>query len=114
MYEERLRDSVITPELPAEERRHVFYAYTIRVPGGRRDALRKHLADRGIATQVYYPIPLHLQRAAEFLGYRRGDLPVTERLSAEVLSLPIYPELREDQLDRISSEIRGYLGASDG
>jgi dTDP-4-amino-4,6-dideoxygalactose transaminase len=99
---------VITPEVPSGDR-HVFYVYCIRVPGGRRDDLRKYLGDRGIGTQIHYPVPIHLQQSAEFLGYRKGDLPVTERLATEVLSLPMYPELTDEQIDRVSTSIREFM-----
>ena len=99
---------VITPEIPTGGR-HVFYCYAIRVPGGRRDALRAYLAERGIGTQIHYPVPIHLQQSAEFLGYRKGDLPVTERLAPEVLSIPMYPELTDDQVDRVTTSIREFM-----
>jgi len=87
----------------------VFYVYCIRVPGGRRDDLRKFLGERGIGTQIHYPVPIHLQQSAEFLGYRKGDLPVTERLATEVLSIPMYPELTDDQIDRVTTSIREFM-----
>jgi dTDP-4-amino-4,6-dideoxygalactose transaminase len=108
-YDTLLKDSgVITPEIPSGER-HVFYVYAIRVPSGRRDDLRKYLGERGIGTQIHYPVPIHLQQSAEFLGYRKGDLPITERLASEVLSLPMYPELTDDQLDRVTAAIREFM-----
>jgi dTDP-4-amino-4,6-dideoxygalactose transaminase len=110
MYDERLRESgVIAPEIPADVRRHVFYTYTIRVPGGRRDDLRKYLADRGIGTQIHYPVPIHMQQSAEFLGYRKGDLPVTEKVASEVLSLPMYPELTDAQVDRVATGVTDFM-----
>ena len=110
MYDERLADSgAIVQEIPSDIRRHVFYTYTIRVPGGRRDDLRKYLGERGIGTQIHYPVPIHLQQSAEFLGYRKGDMPVTERLASEVLSLPMYPELTDDQIDRVTASIRDFM-----
>jgi dTDP-4-amino-4,6-dideoxygalactose transaminase len=110
MYDQRLRDvGVIVPEIPAEPRRHVFYTYTIRVTGGRRDDLRKYLGDRGIGTQIHYPVPIHLQQSAEFLGYRKGDLPVTEKVAVEVLSLPMFPELTNEQLERVADAVRTFM-----
>ncbi len=112
LYEERLAGTgVVTPEIPKDERRHVFYVYCIRVPDRRRDALRTYLADRGIGTQVHYPVPIHLQQSAEFLGYRKGDLPVTERLADEVLSIPMYPELTDEQVARVATTIREFMKA---
>ena len=108
-YEELLAGSgVRTPELPAGER-HVMYAYVVRVPDGKRDALRAHLAERGIGTQVHYPVPIHLQEAARFLGYKSGDLPVTELLAGEVLSIPMYPELTDTQQQHVTSSIREFM-----
>jgi len=108
-YEELLAGSgVRTPELPAGER-HVMYAYVVRVPDGKRDALRAHLTERGIGTQVHYPVPIHLQEAARFLGYKVGDLPVTERLAGEVLSIPMYPELTDTQQQHVTSSIREFM-----
>jgi dTDP-4-amino-4,6-dideoxygalactose transaminase len=99
---------IITPEIPAGGR-HVFYCYAIRVPGGRRDALRAHLTERGIGTQIHYPIPIHMQEAAQFLGYRKGDLPVTEKVAGEVLSLPMYPELTDAQIDRVATTATEFM-----
>ena len=109
LYAKQLAGSgVITPEMPGGGR-HVFYAYAIRVPGGRRDALRAHLAEQGIGTQIHYPVPIHLQEAAQFLGYRRGDLPVTERLASEVLSLPMYAELTDEQVGRVANAVKEFM-----
>ncbi|HLZ47876.1 MAG TPA: DegT/DnrJ/EryC1/StrS family aminotransferase, partial [Candidatus Limnocylindria bacterium] len=110
-YNERLKESgVVTPEIP-EGGRHVFHCYVIRVPDGRRDALRAYLGERGIGTGVHYPVPIHLQEAAGFLGYRQGDLPVTERLSNEVLSLPMYAELTDAQVDTVASAVTEFMRA---
>ncbi len=85
---------------------HVFHQYVIRVP--RRDALRAFLAGHGIGSEVYYPLPLHQQESLRFLGYRLGDFPVAERAAQEVLALPIYPELREDEVDTVVEAIRRF------
>ncbi len=76
---------------------HIWNQYTIRVPDGRRDALREHLAGRGVGSEVYYPIPLHRQKCFLSLGYSEGSLPVTEAAAREVLSIPIFPGLTEGQ-----------------
>jgi dTDP-4-amino-4,6-dideoxygalactose transaminase len=99
---------IITPEIPGGGR-HVFYCYAIRVPGGRRDALRAYLTERGIGTQIHYPVPIHMQEAAQFLGYRKGDLPVTEKVAGEVLSLPMYAELTDAQIDRVASSVTEFM-----
>lgn len=81
--------------LPGNE--HVWNQYTVRVPNGQRNAVKQRLADAGVGSEVYYPIPLHQQECFRYLGYRTGSLPETERAAAEVLSLPIFPELTADE-----------------
>jgi len=76
---------------------HIFHQYTLQVEASRRDALKAFLQDKGIPSQIYYPIPLHLQRAYKDLGYREGDLPESEQLSNTVLSLPMHTELEKIQ-----------------
>jgi dTDP-4-amino-4,6-dideoxygalactose transaminase len=112
MYDERLKNAGVTvPEIPGDIRRHVFYTYTIRVEGGRRDDLRKYLGERGIGTQIHYPVPIHLQQSAQFLGYRKGDMPITEKVASEVLSLPMYAELTDEQLERVADSVRSFMKA---
>ncbi len=86
----------------------VFHQYVLRAPD--RDRLRAALAHAGIGSEVYYPVPLHLQPGLSDLGYREGQFPESERASAEVLALPIYPELREDEQDRVVEAIAGFYG----
>jgi UDP-N-acetyl-3-dehydro-alpha-D-glucosamine 3-aminotranferase len=83
---------------------HVFHQYTIRIPR-RRDHVAKFLAGEKIASTVYYPVPIHLQPIYSHLGYRSGDLPESERAASDVLSLPMYPELTEDQIKRVADAI---------
>jgi dTDP-4-amino-4,6-dideoxygalactose transaminase len=98
-----------TPAHPALPARHVWNQYVVRVPAERRDPLREHLAARGIGTSVYYPIPLHRQPCFTGAGHVSGALPVAEALARETLALPIYPELRDEQIDRVASEIVAFL-----
>jgi len=108
-YREALGDvgELILPEVaPGNE--HVYNQFTIRVDD--RDALREHLAARGVGSGIYYPVPLHLQECFSELGGSVGDLPVSERLCGEVLSLPIFPELGEDRIGVVVQEIREFLG----
>lgn len=102
-------------ELPyhAPEALHVWNQYGIRVPSGLRDALRKHLSDCGIGNEVYYPIPLHQQECFRELGYTDGCLPQTEKAAKEILHLPIYPDLTENEQDAVVKSIeRFYASAS--
>jgi dTDP-4-amino-4,6-dideoxygalactose transaminase len=101
----RCRDRITVPETPAGYR-HVFNQYVIRVP--QRDELRQHLQQAGIQTEIYYPYPLHLQPAFAGLGHKRGEFPETERACAEVLALPIYPELTAEQQESVVSGIADF------
>jgi dTDP-4-amino-4,6-dideoxygalactose transaminase len=86
----------------------IYNQYTIRV--AQRDALQTHLKDRGIGSNVYYPLPLHLQPCFAYLGYTEGQCPVAERAAKEVLSLPVFPELTTAQLDEVIATVRGFFG----
>ena len=110
-YNDRLKASgATTPEIP-EGGRHVFHVYAIRVAAAKRDALRQYLSERGIGTGVHYPVPIHLQEASAFLGYRQGDFPVTERIAGEVVSLPMYAELTDAQVDTVASAVTEFMRA---
>ena len=86
---------VITPnQFP--ERKSVYHLYVIRVK--RRNALLKFLNEKDIGVGIHYPTPLHLQKAYEYLNYKKGDLPVSEKIAKEVLSLPLYPELTKEEI----------------
>lgn len=98
-------DKVILP-YTAPRAHHIFHQYVIRAP--RRDALRQYLTDRQIGSEIYYPLPLHLQTSLAHLGYKAGDFPESERAAEEVLALPIYPELREDEQQTIVEAIRTF------
>lgn len=89
------------------EREHQFYLYTIR--SEQRDALQAFLARQGVESKVNYPDPIHLMRGYRFLGYRPGSLPVTERLAGSILSLPLYPELRDDEAERVIAAVRRFF-----
>lgn len=89
---------------------HVFHQYTLRVIGADRDSLREGLAEKGIPAMIYYPVPLHQQKAYLDPRYKDGDFPIAERLAACVLSLPMHTELDEEQLEYITSAVTELLG----
>jgi dTDP-4-amino-4,6-dideoxygalactose transaminase len=101
-------DGVVAPFCP-DSARSVYHLYVIRVRT--REALQKHLAKSGIGTGIHYPVPLHLQEAYRHLEYPLGSFPVCERLAAEILSLPMYPQLRTDQPRRVVSEVAAFLSS---
>jgi dTDP-4-amino-4,6-dideoxygalactose transaminase len=102
-----LTSKVITPKcMPGF--RHTYNQYVIRVP--QRDALRGYLADCGVGTEVYYPVPLHQQQCFAYLGHAANDFPQSQRAAAEVLALPIYPELSTDQLQYVVDCVADFYG----
>jgi dTDP-4-amino-4,6-dideoxygalactose transaminase len=96
--------------LPEPVAQHVWHHFVVRVPDGKRDALRAHLATREIETEVYYPTPLHLQPCFAALDYSPGDLPRAERACAEVLALPVHPDLSEAQQEHVAASVREFFG----
>jgi dTDP-4-amino-4,6-dideoxygalactose transaminase len=94
--------------LPETVEAHVWHHYVVRVPDGKRDALRAHLQAREIDTEVYYPMPLHLQPCFAALGYERGSMPHAERACAEVLALPVHPDLNDAQQEHVAASIREF------
>ena len=95
--------------LPAElpGRGHTYHQYVVRVP--QRDAVREHMATQGVGAEVYYPISLHEQQCFADLGHRKGDFPESERAESEVLALPIFPELRPDERERVVAAIASFF-----
>lgn len=107
LYDQAFADlaEVITPSV-LDGNSHVYNLYTMRVR--RRDELQRHLAEAGIGSGVYYPVPLHLQKCFASLGVAEGALPVSEALAREVISLPVFPELGEDRVARVCGVIREF------
>lgn len=89
---------------------HIFHQYTLKVKNGQRDALKKHLDEQGIPNMVYYPIPLHRQKAFEPYVAENDSFPVSETICGEVLSLPMHTELDDEQIERITSAVRSFFG----
>lgn len=124
LYDSLLKDlpGIVLPRTPPE-REHAYYLYTIRVErragGSRRakdrgdethsDFVQQRLRERGIASTVYYPVPLHLQPLYALLGGKPGDLRVSERAAREVLSIPLYPEMSREQIERVAQEVRNAV-----
>lgn len=108
-YNEALADVVVTPtEGPGEH--HVYHTYVIQTP--ERDALKAHLETRGVSSKVHYPVPIHLQEASKHLGYGPGDFPVTERLSREILTLPVHQYLTDAQREHVAASVLSFFGRS--
>ncbi len=102
-------DKLITPTRSAFST-HVFHQYTLKLVDVNRAELIKHLADKGIPAMIYYPVPLHLQKAYQDSRYKAGDFPVAEKLSECVMSLPMHTELSENQLEYITKSVLEFLG----
>jgi len=106
-YDRELSDvHGINVPLRADNSTHIFHQYTLRVGGNERNRLRECLENEGIPSMIYYPVPLHMQKAYAHLGYGADDFPVTTRLTGEVLSLPMHTELNNEQLEYITGCIR--------
>jgi dTDP-4-amino-4,6-dideoxygalactose transaminase len=102
-YDRQLASSGLALPVVASGREHIYHLYVVRSPD--REGLRQHLAEDGISTGIHYPIPLHLQPAYHFLGHERGALPNSESWAEQVLSLPIYPEMTEDQVAEVVASV---------
>ena len=107
-YIERLKEipEVRIPKV-AEGNRGVYYVFNILVP--KRDELAAFLKEKGIGYSIYYPIPLHLQKCFSYLGYKKGDFPVAERTCEEIIALPMYPELKDDEVEYVSDQITAFF-----
>ena len=102
-----------TPLILPEERKgatHVYNLFVVRVPDGNRDSFRKNLGTEGIPTMLHYAAPVHLLSALKNLGKKLVPLPVTEKISREIVSLPLFPEMRAEEIDRVCEAIRRFYG----
>ncbi len=106
-YAELLADLPFDTPVTAEYAEHIFHLYVVRVAG--REGLMEFLKEKGIATGLHYPIPIHLQPAYSELGYKRGDFPVTESYAETIVSLPIFPELDDEKVAYVADAIREYM-----
>jgi dTDP-4-amino-4,6-dideoxygalactose transaminase len=105
------KDSLITPQ-EASWTKGVYHLYVVRVQD--REALQTHLAEAGIGTGIHYPIPLHLQKAYQHLGYKNGDFPVTEGVAKEILSLPMFPQLQQNQQKEVAAKVLEFVTSNVG
>jgi dTDP-4-amino-4,6-dideoxygalactose transaminase len=106
-YAQNLEHLPLEFPVTAKENTHVFHVYAVLTD--RRDALQKFLAEKDVPTLIYYPLPLHLQKVYEHLGYKAGDFPMAEKISKIILPLPMYPELTKEQLDHVIGGILGFF-----
>jgi len=110
-YDTQLKDvPFIKTPARAPYSTHAFHQYTLRTDGIDRDHFKKYLEEKGVPTMIYYPVPLHLQKAYQRPGFGEGSFPVTEKLSKTVISLPIHTEMSEDELLYICHSIKNYHG----
>jgi dTDP-4-amino-4,6-dideoxygalactose transaminase len=111
-YMEMFSDAGLTEELGMPYRDpaayHVWNQFSLRVQGGRRDALRQHLVAQQIGSEIYYPVPLHRQQCFASLGYVEGSLPETERATREILHIPVYPEMTANEQQRVAEGITAF------
>jgi len=106
LYSDLLKDSPVKTPTELLGNTPVYHLYVVSVP--RRDELQATLKEQGIFTGIHYPIPLHLQKAMEHLGYKRGDLPVTEQVTSQILSLPMYAELTDNEINIVVKAIKAF------
>ncbi len=106
IYDDLLKGSAVKTPTVLPENYSIYHQYTIAAP--KRDELQKFLADKGISSAVFYPWPLHLQECFAYLGYKKGDMPISEETCLKVLSLPVYPELEKEKIEYVAKTIREF------
>lgn len=107
LYNELLKDTPVKTPTEAPGNRFVYHLYVIAVP--KRDELQAFLREKGVFTGIHYPIPIHQQKVVEFLGYKDGDFPVTEKVTPQILSLPMFPELKDDEIRYVVECIKEFF-----
>jgi dTDP-4-amino-4,6-dideoxygalactose transaminase len=105
------KDAIVTP-IEAPWTKGVYHLYVVRVQD--REGLQAYLAEAGIGSGIHYPIPLHLQKAYQYLGYKKGDFPVTERVAEEILSLPMFPQLQPNQQKQVVAKLLEFVTSKIG
>ena len=110
-YKRMLESTEVVCPVENEQARHVYHLFVIRTK--RRNALQAFLKEKGIGTLIHYPTPIHIQKAYRELGYRKGDLPVTEKHAQEVLSLPFFPELTTEEMGKVNEGIKSFFRESE-
>jgi len=108
LYNKLLRDLPVTVPDMNPDYEQVFHLYVIET--NKRDKLQSYLNEQGIVTLIHYPVPNHRQKALDYLGYKEGDFPVTEKLADEILSLPIYAEMSNEQVEFVAGRIKDFFG----
>jgi dTDP-4-amino-4,6-dideoxygalactose transaminase len=106
LYDELLKDTPVVTPFAAEDRKHIYHLYIIQAEN--KEGLMEHLKNNGVATNAYYPVPLHLQEVYRDLGYQEGDLPVAEAASKRTMALPLYPELSEETIRHIANLVKVF------
>lgn len=106
-YDKKLAELPVVTPYRAENRKHIFHLYNVQTED--RDGMLAHLKENGIASGIYYPVPLHLQEVYKPLGYKEGDLPHSETIAKKMFALPLYPELTEETIDEIVAVVRNYF-----
>ena len=108
LYSELFDPNLITTPVEADGADHIYHLYVIRASN--RDDLQNHLKDNGIYTGIHYPVPIHQQKAFSYLGYKTGDFPVTEKAVTEILSLPMFAELSDEDIERVVDTVHEFYG----
>jgi dTDP-4-amino-4,6-dideoxygalactose transaminase len=106
-YSQLLQNLPVKTPVEASNNRHVYHLYVIQT--AHRDQIQSYLKEQGIFTGIHYPVPIHLQKVVDFLGYKPGSLPITERVANEILSLPMFAELSDEQIDYVVMHIREFI-----